>query len=62
MPVFFTFFAILLALPVLFPQTDLFLSGLFFRAGEGFFFPIMPDFWRCRVWRFMARGFWQRRF
>jgi lipid A 4'-phosphatase len=37
MPLFFILFAVLLALPVLFPQADLFLSGLFYRAGQGFF-------------------------
>jgi len=38
MPVFFVLFAVLLALPVVFPQVDLYLSGLFYRAGQGFFF------------------------
>jgi lipid A 4'-phosphatase len=38
MPLFFIFFTFLLTLPVAFPQADLFLSGLFYRAGEGFFF------------------------
>ncbi len=36
MPLFFFSFAVLLALPVAWPQVDLLLSGLFYRAGEGF--------------------------
>ncbi len=38
MAFFFVPFAVLLVLPVLFPQADLFLSGLFYREGQGFFF------------------------
>ena len=37
MPLFFFLFALVLALPVLWPQVDLFASGLFYRAGQGFF-------------------------
>jgi lipid A 4'-phosphatase len=37
MPIFFFLFAVLLALPVLWPQVDLFASGLFYREGQGFF-------------------------
>jgi len=36
MPIFFAFFALLLAVPVVFPQVDLFMSGLFFRQGQFF--------------------------
>jgi lipid A 4'-phosphatase len=38
MPLFFILFAVLLALPVLWPQADLLASGLFYRAGAGGFF------------------------
>ena len=34
---FFSFFLLLLALPAVVPGIDLFVSGLFYRAGEGFF-------------------------
>jgi len=37
MPVFVLLFAAFLALPVAWPQADLAVSGLFYRAGHGFF-------------------------
>jgi len=42
MPFFFLFFVFLLALPVVAPEVDLFLSGLFYRAGDGFFLADNP--------------------
>ena len=37
MPIFFIVFAVLLALPVLWPQVDLLASGLFYSKEQGFF-------------------------
>ena len=37
MPFFFLLFALLLALPVIWPRIDLLASGLFYRAGQGFY-------------------------
>ena len=42
MPLFFTLFALALVLPVLWPQIDLFVSGLFYREGGGFFLADNP--------------------
>ncbi|MFA4995441.1 MAG: phosphatase PAP2 family protein [Bdellovibrionales bacterium] len=49
MLIFFGFFSVLLALPVLSPQADLVLSGLFYRAGEGFFLSDNPFFLATQV-------------
>jgi lipid A 4'-phosphatase len=38
MPLFFALFAVLLALPLAWPEADILVSGIFYRAGEGFFF------------------------
>jgi len=37
MPLFFFVFAVLLALPVIWPHIDLLASGAFYREGQGFF-------------------------
>jgi lipid A 4'-phosphatase len=41
---FYLIFAILLALPVAWPQMDLYLSSLFYEAGQGFSFAQHPAF------------------
>ena len=42
MPLFLALFALALALPVLWPQIDLFTSGLFYHEGQGFFLADNP--------------------
>lgn len=44
MPLFLLFFCILLSVPVVWPQADMVVSGLFYRAGEKFFLVDAPVF------------------
>jgi lipid A 4'-phosphatase len=44
MKLFFLSFTVLLAIPVIWPSVDLWVSGLFYRAGDGFFLADHPVF------------------